>query len=112
MKKVKLCIAGLLLSGISYGQCTTNPVDEECKLIQYGAMHLIDSVREDVYYGRISKRVADYYLEELLRIQRNAISLVNIINQSQLAFDEEVSDYLQETLTMEEWSELEAKINE
>ena len=106
MKKVKLCIAGLLLSGISYGQCTTNPIEEESKLVQYSAMHLIDSIREDVYYGRISKRVADYYLEELLRIQRNAISLVNIINQSQLAFDEEVSDYLQEALTIEEWNEL------
>ena len=35
---------------------------------------------------------------------------VNVINQSQLAFDEEVSDYLQETLTAEEWNELEIRI--
>ena len=112
MKKVKLCIAGLLLSGLSYGQCTTNPVDEECKLVKYSAMHLIDSVREDLYYGRISQDVANYYLHELEIIQRNAMNLVNTINQSQLAFDEEVSDYLQEILTMEEWFALNVRINE
>ena len=110
MKKVKLCIAGLLLSGISYGQCTTNPIEEECKTIQYTTMDLIDSIREDLFYGRISREVGNYYLGEINRLQLTTMSLVNVINQSQLAFDEEVSDYLQETLTAEEWNELEIRI--
>ena len=106
MKKVKLCIAGLLLSGVSYGQCTTNPVEEECKTLQYTMVDLIDSIREDIFYGRISHEVGNYYLSEVNRLRLTTTSLVNVINQSQLAFDEEVSDYLQEALTVEEWNKL------
>ena len=109
MRKVKLCIAGLLLSGISFGQCTTNPVEEECKILQYTIADLVDAVKMDIYYGKITKEVGSYYLGELNKLQITRMYLVNTINKSQLAFDEEVSDYLQETLTVEEWDELEAR---
>jgi len=111
MKKITLSVAALSIAMMSYGQCTTNPIEEECKIVQYGTMHLIDAIRKDLYYGRISEQVAGRYLQELLTIQRNSISLVNTINQSQLAFDEEISDYLQETLTTDEWFELTSKLD-
>ena len=111
MKKITLSVAALSIAMMSYGQCTTNPIEEECQLVQYGTMHLIDSMREDVYYGRVSQDVANHYIRELLIIQRNARNLVNIINQSQLAFDKEVSDYLRETLTTDEWCRLTSKLD-
>ena len=80
MRKVKLCIAGLLLSGISFGQCTTNPVEEECKILQYTIADLVDAVKMDIYYGKITKEVGGYYLSELNKLQITRMYLVNTIN--------------------------------
>ncbi len=106
MKKIKLSVAALLIAGMSYGQCTTNPVEEECKIIQYTIADLVDAVKMDIYYGRITREVGNYYLGELNKLQITRMYLVTTIKQSQLAFDEEVSDFLQKTLTDKEWNEL------
>ena len=111
MKKITMSVAALSIAMMSYGQCTTNPVEQECTAIKYKTIELIDSIREDMFYGRIPEQVAGYYFQELLTIQRNSINLVNVVNQSQLAFDEEISDYLQETLTTDEWFELTSKLD-
>ena len=66
----------------------------------------------DMHYGRIAQKTGNYYLNEVIKLQKDVQGLVNTINQSQLAFDEEVSDYLNEILTFEEWNALTSKIND
>ena len=110
MKKITMSVAALSIALSSFGQCTVNPVEEECKVIHYSTIDLIDALRTDMYYGKIDEQTAGYYMEQILKLQKNVQSLVNVINQSQLAFDEEVSDYLNETLTANEWFELQTRI--
>tara|TARA_R100000353_G_scaffold48578_2_gene38621 strand:- start:464 stop:778 length:315 start_codon:yes stop_codon:yes gene_type:complete len=85
MKKIKLCVAGLLLSGMSYGQsvneygadyqlmsyCDSVKVEHFNKFqeIEYRLMDLIDAVRMDMYYGRISQDNGAYYINEIAQLQ-------------------------------------------
>jgi len=112
MKKITLSVATLSIAMMSYGQCTTNPVEEECRQIHFTTSEIIDAIRMDMHYGRIAQKTGNYYLNEVIKLQGDVQGLVNTINQSQLAFDEEVSDYLNEILTFEEWNALTSKIND
>ena len=88
MKKIKLCVAGLLLSGMSYGQsacCIKTAQDvyeyegltmdsyqenvKQFKAIEYRLMDLIDAVKMDMYYGRISQDNGKYYINEIAQLQ-------------------------------------------
>ena len=80
MKKIKLCVAGLLLSGMSYSQCVSSYCDsismvnysenvKQFKAIEYRLMDLIDAVKMDMYYGRISQDNGKYYINEITQLQ-------------------------------------------
>ena len=80
MKKVKLCIAGLLLSGISYSQCTHSYSDsiemvgyqqsiKTFKTIKYRIDDIIDAIRMDMFYGRITRENGMYYINEVLALK-------------------------------------------
>jgi hypothetical protein len=84
MKKIKLSVAALLIAGMSYGQCTTNPIEEECKAIQYTIADLVDAIKMDIYYGRITREVGNYYLGELNKLQISRMFLVNNIKEERL----------------------------
>jgi hypothetical protein len=111
MKKITVSVAALSIAISSFGQCTSNPLEQECMTIKYKTIELIDSIREDMFYGRISEQVAGYYLRELLTIQRNSVNLASVVDKSQLSFDEEVNNFLMNTLTKDEWNELLITVN-
>ena len=85
MKKVKLCVAALLLGGFSYGQeikecCVKTAqsvydyeglVIEQVKLksVHYLLEELNDAIRMDLYYNRIDEQLGAYYLEQILILQ-------------------------------------------
>ena len=71
MKKVKLCIAGLLLSGMSYGQCISNCKDSTeiaNETLKWKIIHLIESVQYDIYYGYTNKNTGEYYINSLVAL--------------------------------------------
>lgn len=95
MKKIKLCIAGLLLSGMTYGQsadyqlmsyCDSVKVENYKKFqaIEYRLMDLIDAVRMDMYYGRISQDNGTYYINEIVQLQyENKLLMARIFNEDE-----------------------------
>ena len=88
MKKIKLCIAGLLLSGLSYGQCTHSYNDsieamsyqqsiKTFKAIEYRIDDIIDAIRMDMFYGRITRENGMYYINEVLALKSKNEDLMN-----------------------------------
>ena len=69
MKKVKLCIAGLLLTGMSYGQCIDHHKDSTIVIIEermrWKVLDLIESIKIDIYYGKTDKNSGNYYIKRL-----------------------------------------------
>ena len=81
MKKVKLCVAALLIGGYSYGQCTSgdnwikeqdnkyeNAV-EEFKSIEYQIEDIVDAIRMDMYYGHLENQRGNYYIAEIMKVR-------------------------------------------
>ena len=81
MKKVKLCVAALLIGGYSYGQCTSgdnwikeqdnkyeNAV-EEFKSIEYQIEDIVDAIRMDMYYGHLTQDKGNYYINEVMTVK-------------------------------------------
>ena len=82
MKKIKLSVAALLIAGASYGQCTYENVDiketvEQRQALDYRINDLIDAVRMDAWYGRISDESAQYYIKELTAIKNVNVVITN-----------------------------------
>jgi len=80
MKKIKLSVAALLIAGASYGQSTYERVQETVKkreALDYRINDLIDAVRMDAWYGKISQETARYYIEELAAIKEVNIVITN-----------------------------------
>ena len=80
MKKIKLSVAALLIAGASYGQSTYEGVQETVKkreALDYRINDLIDAVRMDAWYGKISQETARYYIEELAAIKEVNIVITN-----------------------------------
>ena len=79
MKKIKLSVAALLIAGASYGQSTYEDVDiketvEQRQALDYRINDLINAIRMDAWYGKVSEETAKYYIREL-----SAIRNVNVI---------------------------------
>ena len=79
MKKIKLSVAALLIASASYGQSTYEDVDiketvEQRQALDYRLNDLVDAIRVDAWYGKISDEAAQYYIKEL-----TAIRDVNVI---------------------------------
>ena len=82
MKKIKLSVAALLIASASYGQSTYEDVDiketvEQRQALDYRINDLIDAVRMDAWYGRISRETARYYIEELAAIKEVNVVITN-----------------------------------
>ena len=79
MKKIKLTVAAILLGGMCYAQTSYEEVDiketvEQRQALDYRINDLIDAIRMDAWYGKISQETAKYYIREL-----TAIRDVNVI---------------------------------
>ena len=91
MKKIKLSIAGLLLSGLSYGQCTTQ-IKECCKetimaIYEHKGMTVQPKWHKDsvmISYYELSNMIGD--LEDILEWQQEDIKEGNTSHGS---FEEE-----------------------
>ena len=99
MKKIKLSIVGLLLSGLSYGQtvkeCCVKTIQdvyqyegmvmsehvketvEQRQALDYRINDLINAIRMDAWYGKISNEVAQYYTQELAAIRDVNVIVTN-----------------------------------
>ena len=80
MKKIKLSVVALLIAGASDGQSTYERVQETVKkreALDYRINDLIDAVRMDAWYGKISQETARYYIEELAAIKEVNIVITN-----------------------------------
>tara|TARA_R100001460_G_scaffold97433_1_gene140009 strand:+ start:295 stop:555 length:261 start_codon:yes stop_codon:yes gene_type:complete len=68
MKKIKLCVVGLLLSGVVYGNDTTSvSVDtKERGELKFQILNMIEDIQYDMYYGYIPHNQGNYYVNLLL----------------------------------------------
>jgi len=79
MKKITLSVAALLIAGMSYSQCTSNPMVDDLQEQNYKIDQVIDAIRMDIYYGHLERQRGIYYVNELVAIkQDNEISIVLI----------------------------------
>jgi len=82
MKKVKLCVAALLIGGYSYGQCVIDSVSimkeqdqkyekavEEFKAIEFQIEDIVDAIRMDMYYGHLENQRGNYYIAEIMKVR-------------------------------------------
>ena len=82
MNKIKLTVAAILLGGICYAQTSYDEVDvketvEQREALDYRINDLIDAIRMDARYGRISDDVAQYYIQELAAIRDVNVIVTN-----------------------------------
>ena len=69
MKKIKLSIVGLLLSGMCYGQCVSNYEDSTevaNETLKWKILNIIEYVQYDMYYGYITRSKGEFYIRELV----------------------------------------------
>ena len=90
MKKIKLSVVGLMLSGLSYSQCTNSKQDsiilhkyqknvKMFKEIKYRIDDIIDAIRMDIFYGRITQENGMYYIKEVSVLKsKNEDLMVNL----------------------------------
>ena len=77
MKKITLSVATLLIAGMSYSQCTSNPMVDDLQEQNYKIDQVIEAIRMDMYYGYLEKQRGMYYVNELIAIkQDNEINIV------------------------------------
>ncbi len=74
MNKIKLSVAALLIAGASYGQSTYEDVDiketvEQRQALDYRINDLINAIRMDAWYGKVSEETAKYYIRVLAAIR-------------------------------------------
>ena len=82
MNKIKLTVASILLGGMCYAQTSYDEVDvketvEQRQALDYRINDLIDAIRMDAWYGRISNDVAHYYIQELAAIRDVNVIVTN-----------------------------------
>ena len=90
MRKIKICVATLLMSGFSYGQSTefskqyydkqTQLFEEsvkEFKTLNYMIEDIVDALRMDMYYGRIMHEQGNYYINEVMVVRQRNKELMN-----------------------------------
>ena len=82
MKKIKLTVTAILLGGMSYAQTSYEEVDvketvEKREALDYRINDLIDAIRMDSWYGKISEETAKYYISELTAIREVNVIVTN-----------------------------------
>ena len=82
MNKIKLTVAAILLGGTCYAQTSYEEVNvketvEQRQALDYRINDLIDAIRMDAWYGRISDDVAQYYIQELAAIRDVNVIVTN-----------------------------------
>ena len=98
MKKITLSVAALLIAGVGYSQCNQICVDsinkanyennvKTFKSIEYQLLDLIDAIRMDMYYGRITQENGAYYIKQVTILRTRNQELV------QKMFNEEIKLY-------------------
>tara|TARA_R100001443_G_C3335766_1_gene173376 strand:+ start:674 stop:952 length:279 start_codon:yes stop_codon:yes gene_type:complete len=82
MNKIKLTIASVLLSGMCYAQTSYEDVDiketvEQRQALDYRINDLINAIRMDAWYGKVSEETAKYYIRELAAIRDVNVIVTN-----------------------------------
>ena len=90
MRKIKICVATLLLGGFSYGQSTdykqlkfdkqTQLFEESVKEFQklnFLIEEIIENLRKDMHYGKINTSKGHYYLNEIILVKQRNRELMN-----------------------------------
>ncbi len=82
MKKIKLTVTAILLGGMSYAQTSYEEIDvketvEKREALNYRINDLIDAIRMDSWYGKISEETAKYYISELAAIRDVNVIVTN-----------------------------------
>tara|TARA_R100000329_G_scaffold80304_1_gene68695 strand:- start:54 stop:392 length:339 start_codon:yes stop_codon:yes gene_type:complete len=95
MKKVKLCVAALLLGGFSYGQSTSNTTNnnytisslyeetnEHFKAVEFMVDDVVDAIRMDMYYGHLERQRGEYYIKMIISVKsKNRDIMHNVFTQ-------------------------------
>ena len=95
MKKMKLCVAALLLGGFSYGQCTSNntnnnymqsnlyeETNKQFKAIEFMVEDVIDAIRMDMFYGHLERQRGEYYIKMIMSVKStNRDIMANVFTQ-------------------------------
>ena len=75
MKKAKLCVAALLIAGMSYGQSYNDSINnykhntEQFKAVEFMVEDLIDAIRMDMFYGHLERQRGEYYINMKLKVK-------------------------------------------
>jgi|TARA_R100000908_G_scaffold30901_2_gene13954 hypothetical protein len=91
MRKIKICVATLLLGGFCYGQNVdaykkqvfdrqTELFEESVKEFQqlnFLIEDIVDNLRKDMHYGHITINVGNYYLNEIIIVKRKNRELMH-----------------------------------
>ena len=82
MNKIKLIIASVLLSGMCYAQTSYEDVDikepvAQRQALDYRINDLINAIRMDAWYGKVSEETAKYYIRELAAIRDVNVIVTN-----------------------------------
>jgi len=85
MKKITLSVAALLIAGMSYGQCTHNPIVNDLQIQNLKIDEVIDAIRMDMYYGHLEKSRGMFYVNQMIAIKRdneqNIVILTRLDNE-------------------------------
>ena len=95
MKKMKLCVAALLLGGYSYGQVNLSEYSHDVmnnklyqettkqfQAVDYMVQEVIDAIRMDMYYGHLENQRGNFYINIILNIKNeNNYIMSNVFNK-------------------------------
>jgi hypothetical protein len=68
MKKIKLIVAGMLLTGMTYASDTTNVNKIDRAELKFQILNMIEDIQYDMYYGYITHNQGNYYVNLLLNM--------------------------------------------
>ena len=68
MKRIKLCIVGILLSGTMYGHGNDTLTTTEKGIQVVKILNLIEKIQTDMYYGHLPYDKGNYYINTLVSI--------------------------------------------
>lgn len=87
MEKIKLSVAALLIAGMSYGNTNDNEQKksvETFKEIDMRINDIIDAIRMDMFYGKITHDTGMYYINEVLTIKsKNEDLMTNALKKNE-----------------------------
>jgi hypothetical protein len=83
MRKIKICVATLLLGGFCYGQNVDaykkQVFDRQTELFEESVKEFqqLNFLIEDMHYGHITINVGNYYLNEIIIVKRKNRELMH-----------------------------------